>query len=57
MAPFALTSSHLHPLPPPLQTAMVAEIENMDSDIKYLGWCMWNDHNLVPLSSPNLGPI
>ena len=57
MAPFALTSSHLHPLPPPLQTAMVAEIENMDSDIKYLGWCMWNDHNLVRRSGPYLAPI
>jgi len=32
---------------PDIKTAMVAEIENMESDIKYLGWCMWNDHNMV----------
>ena len=32
---------------PDIKTAMAAEIENMESDIKYLGWCMWNDHNMV----------
>ena len=34
---------------PNIKQAMISEIENMNSDIKYLGWCMWSDKKLAPL--------